>query len=608
MNSICTKHNLAIEFICLHISKSQRDKKCTNRLLCKVCNEPQNHDKNHLLSTFEIKKFLIEDMSDVFFLLFFTRPQIQTLFKPLKINCQNIILKLKEMVQKLKIPSSNQASQIEEQQVQFQEYFQTATSKIQNFTLKINSIIEDIHLYYRQHFEWDNLIKIIELYYEKRQVSQEQLNQIINNSLQNIHCTQIFMKNVYVIDDNFNQNQSKQTQMEQYTTADIISFYKFAIKELYLNLNHLRSLFLICQPSQLQALEDQKRLSLTTNFPLNIKRFLPTVSMAKSIGIKLIKNKLLIIKEFQCQIINIDASTQEFKIQNTIYSKIKIKDASISQLNDSLITLLCVDNTAKIYYIKPFHSVFDNEYAHDIELSQNTEIFLDIDYIKAQSINNIESDPISNQIESEEQLEYVALKTKDTIYLLEPVEWNQIYQFQNKQEFFMLECCNEQDISDENSHEQMAIENVKKSIFCFYNNQQIDHIHYTNANIFESNQIKDFAYSEFFQKSVYLTERQMIISNQQTSQITELPFRNKQQVSLVQFTIDNLYLFILYENSFIQFFYVLDNFELEYETHLWKNNYYIKKAVFYQKINQLFVLNSQGDIFQIDLSTPKCLH
>ncbi|KAL4498380.1 hypothetical protein ABPG72_013186 [Tetrahymena utriculariae] len=608
MNNICLKHNLTFEFICFHIAKSQRDTKCTNRLLCKVCNESQNHDKNHQQSTFEIKKFLNEDMSDVFFLLFFTRTQIKTLFNPLKINCSNIISKLEEMKHKLKITNSNQAQYFEEQHLQFQEYFSTAVSKIQNFTLKINSIIEDIHIHYRQHFEWENLIKIIELYYEKRQMSQEQLNEIINNSLQNIHCTQIFMKNVYVIDDNFNQNQNKQTQLEQYTTADIISFYKFAIKELYLNLNHLRSLFLICQPLQLQALEYQKRLSLTTNLPLSIKRFLPTISMEKSKGIKLIKNKLLIIKEFQCQIVNIDSSTLEFKIQNTIYCKKQIKDASISQLNDSMITLLCVDNTAKTYYMKPYKSVFDNEFTLDIELSQNTEIFLDIDYIKAQTINNTESDYNNIEIESEEQLEYVALKTKDTIYLLEPIEWNQIDQFQTKQEFFMLECCNEQDNSEEINDGQMTIESSKKSVICYYNNQQIDYIHYSNAKIFESNQIKDFAYSDFFQKSVYLTEKQMIISNQQTNQVTELPFRTKQKVTLVSFTLDNLYLFVLYDNSFIQFFYVLDNFELEYETHLWKNNFYIQKAVFYQKINQLFVLNCLGELFQIDFSTPKCLH
>ncbi|KAL4448737.1 hypothetical protein ABPG74_012826 [Tetrahymena malaccensis] len=607
MNKICQKHNLTIEYICFHIAKSQREYRCTNRLLCKVCNEPQNHDKNHTQSTFEINKFLHEDMSDAFFLLFFTQPQIKNLFIPLKINCQNIISKLNEMMrQKQKINNPNQAN--EEQPLQLQEYYSTAVSKIQNLTIKINSIIEDIHLYYRQHYDWDNLIKIISLYYEEGQVSYEQLNEIINNSLQNIHCTQIFMKNFYVIDDNFNQNQNKQTQLEQYTTADIISFYKFAIKELYLNLNHLRSLFLICQPLQLQALQNQKRLSLTTNFPLSIKRFLPTISMAKSIGIKLIKNQLLVIQEFQCQIVNIDASTLEFKIQNTIYCKKQIKDASISQLNDSQITLLCVDNTAKTYYMKPYKSVFDNEFTLDIELSQNTEIFLDIDYIKAQTIKSNESDLNSIEIESEEQLEYVALKTKDTIYLLEPIEWNQIDQFQNKQEFFMLECCNEQDNSDEIDNGQMAIESVNKSVICYYNNQQIDYIHYSNAKIFESNQIKEFAYSDYYQKSVYLTEKQMIISNQQTGQVTELPFRTKQKVSLVQFTIDNLYLFVLYENSFIQFFYVLDNFELEYETHLWKNNFNIKKAIFYQKINQLFILNSLGELFQIDFSTPKCLH
>lgn len=82
-------------------------------------------------------------------------------------------------------------------------------------------------------------------------------------------------------------------------------------------------------------MDKNEPLSFLTYFPLYIKRLIPTLSMSKINNIKLTNNKLLIIKDYECLILEINIPTLKCKLVNTIYTKSKIKDASISLCDDS---------------------------------------------------------------------------------------------------------------------------------------------------------------------------------------------------------------------------------------------------------------------------------
>lgn len=132
-------------------------------------------------------------------------------------------------------------------------------SSITLLASKINSTIKHIHSCFNQQYEWNALIALLHLLNDG-EISITAANQVIEETVLWIECAAKFIRNIYVLD----------------ATSNIAALpspsqiLRSLSRELQVNLNHVKALFLSSQPSYILSLKQNIKPPLITTFPLNV--------------------------------------------------------------------------------------------------------------------------------------------------------------------------------------------------------------------------------------------------------------------------------------------------------------------------------------------------